>query len=62
MAGRRHPLAGALRPFRKVVAGLPRPRWDYDVRAHPDFTRIRAELWSALRGDLIAGNVDGAPS
>jgi len=32
---------------------LPRPRWNYDVRGHPDFAAIRAELWESLRGDLL---------
>jgi len=37
-----------------VPVDLPRPRWEYDVRAHPDFTKVRGELWSALRGDLVS--------
>jgi len=45
-----------------VHVGLPRPRWEYDVRAHPDFAPIRAELWNALRGDLLAGQAGQAVS
>lgn len=32
---------------------LPRPRWEYDVRALDEFVRIRAELWEELRRDLV---------
>jgi NitT/TauT family transport system ATP-binding protein len=46
---------GPGRVRRLVPVDLPRPRWEYDVRAHPDFAQIRAELWAALRGDLLAG-------
>ena len=31
---------------------LPRPRWDYDVRARPDYLAIRKHLWSRLR-DMV---------
>lgn len=34
---------------------LPRPRWEYDVRAEPRFAEIRSQLWQALRGDLLSG-------
>ncbi|MBF8193652.1 ABC transporter ATP-binding protein [Nonomuraea sp. K274] len=36
-----------------IPVDLPRPRWDYDVRAHRDFTDIRSQLWGMLRDDLI---------
>ena len=28
---------------------LPHPRWSYDVRAHPEFIRLRAELWRRVK-------------
>jgi NitT/TauT family transport system ATP-binding protein len=28
---------------------LPRPRWEYDVRAEPEFIDTRAHLWSRIR-------------
>jgi NitT/TauT family transport system ATP-binding protein len=28
---------------------LPHPRWSYDVRAHPDFLSLRAELWRRIK-------------
>jgi ABC-type nitrate/sulfonate/bicarbonate transport system ATPase subunit len=31
---------------------LPRPRWDYDVRAEKNFTAVRQEIWQMLREDL----------
>jgi ABC-type nitrate/sulfonate/bicarbonate transport system ATPase subunit len=39
---------------RVVDVDLPRPRWDYDVRAHPAFTAARNEIWHLLRDDLRA--------
>lgn len=36
-----------------IPADLPRPRVDYDVRAHEEFIRVRAHLWHELRNDLI---------
>ncbi len=45
---------------RKLVSvDLPRPRWGYDVRAHEQFAPLRAELWQALRGDLLQGSAAG---
>ena len=29
---------------------LPRPRWDYDFRARPEFLESRAHLWERIRG------------
>ena len=37
---------------RVVDVDLPRPRWEYDVRAHPTFAAVRHEIWQLLRGDL----------
>jgi NitT/TauT family transport system ATP-binding protein len=28
---------------------LPRPRWDYDVRARPEFAELRGLLWDRIR-------------
>lgn len=37
----------------KVVdVNLPRPRWEYDVRAQPGFAKARQEIWQLLREDL----------
>lgn len=44
---------GPGRVRRLVDVDLPRPRTDYDVRGNAEFVRIRRELWSALRGDLL---------
>jgi NitT/TauT family transport system ATP-binding protein len=33
---------------------LPRPRWDYDVRARPEFTELRALLWERVRSMVNA--------
>ena len=43
---------GPGRVRRVVDVDLPRPRWDYDVRAHPEFAAIRNEIWQLLRDDL----------
>ena len=32
---------------------LPRPRWDYDVRARPEFTALRALLWERIRAMVV---------
>ena len=29
---------------------LPRPRWDYELRAMPEFIETRAHLWHRIRG------------
>lgn len=36
-----------------VPVDLPRPRWKQDVRGLPEFPRVRAEIWSQLRQDLL---------
>jgi ABC-type nitrate/sulfonate/bicarbonate transport system ATPase subunit len=36
-----------------IDVDLPRPRFDYDVRAHPEFARVRGHLWHELRRDLV---------
>ncbi len=32
---------------------LPRPRFDYDVRAQEEFAKVRGHLWHELRNDLV---------
>jgi NitT/TauT family transport system ATP-binding protein len=32
---------------------LPRPRWDYDVRARSEFTELRALLWERIRAMVV---------
>ena len=32
---------------------LPHPRFDYDVRAHENFAKVRGHLWHQLRNDLV---------
>jgi NitT/TauT family transport system ATP-binding protein len=34
---------------RELTIGLPRPRTSQDVRAHPDYPRLRKILWDALQ-------------
>jgi len=36
-----------------ISVDLPRPRSDYDVRAHKTFADVRGHLWSELRKDLV---------
>jgi NitT/TauT family transport system ATP-binding protein len=33
---------------------LPRPRWDYDVRARPEFIELRTLLWHRIRDMVIS--------
>jgi NitT/TauT family transport system ATP-binding protein len=35
-----------------VEVDLPRPRWDYDVRAHPKYPVIRRHVWDLLRSQI----------
>ncbi len=43
-----------------VDVPLPRPRWEYDVRAHPEFATVRNQIWRLLRGDLEAQRQEAA--
>lgn len=43
---------------RVVEVDLERPRWEYDVRARPEFADARQEIWQLLRGDLQAQNAE----
>ncbi|HSR54681.1 MAG TPA: ABC transporter ATP-binding protein [Alphaproteobacteria bacterium] len=36
-----------------IPVDLPRPRTDYDVRAHKNFAEVRGHLWAELRKDLM---------
>lgn len=38
---------------------LPRPR-DYEMRLSPEFNEIKAEIWSALKEELMAKNTNGS--
>jgi ABC-type nitrate/sulfonate/bicarbonate transport system ATPase subunit len=39
---------------REVIdVDLPRPRFDYDVRGHENFIKVRSHLWHELRNDLV---------
>lgn len=31
---------------------LPRPRWEYDARAHANFAEVRHEIWEMLKSDI----------
>jgi NitT/TauT family transport system ATP-binding protein len=43
---------------RVVDVALERPRWEYDVRARPEFAAARSQIWELLRGDLAAQNAE----
>ena len=43
----------------ELVVDLPRPRWEYDLRAHPRFAEIRHEVWDLIRQDSIGGAPPG---
>jgi NitT/TauT family transport system ATP-binding protein len=36
------------RVLREFTVDLPRPRWEYDVRAHPLYAELRHAIWSLL--------------
>lgn len=40
------------RVIEEIEVGLPRPRWQYDIRATPRFVELRSYLWTAIR-DLV---------
>jgi NitT/TauT family transport system ATP-binding protein len=40
--------------IREVVpVDLPRPRYDYDVKSHPEFVRLREHVWNLLKGEAL---------
>ena len=43
----------------ELVVDLPRPRWEYDLRAHPRFAEIRHEVWDLIRQDRIGDAPSG---
>ena len=38
----------------ELIVDLPRPRWEYDLRAHPRFAEIRATVWDLIRQDTVS--------
>ncbi|MQA80080.1 MAG: ATP-binding cassette domain-containing protein [Streptosporangiales bacterium] len=53
MADRVLVLTGAPgRVFEIVDVDLPRPRWEYDVHAHPRYAAIRRTVWDLLRSQI----------
>jgi len=32
---------------------LPRPRFDYDIKAHPDYAPLREHVWELLKGEAL---------
>ncbi len=36
-----------------IPVNLPRPRWDYDVRANPEFIRLRSHLWERIKTMVV---------
>jgi NitT/TauT family transport system ATP-binding protein len=43
-----------------IDVDLPRPRLDYDVRAHVNFAKVRGHLWNELRNDLVEQRAEEA--
>jgi len=37
------------RVIEEIEVGLPRPRWQYDIRSTPRFVELRSYLWNAIR-------------
>lgn len=42
-----------------LAVPLPRPRWEYDLRARPEFAEMRAHLWAEIRR-MVAGQPEFA--
>ena len=38
----------------ELIVDMPRPRWVYDLRAHPRFAEIRATVWDLIRQDTVS--------
>ena len=38
----------------ELIVDMPRPRWEYDLRAHPRFAEIRATVWDLIRQDTVS--------
>ena len=46
-----------------VPVNLARPRWDYDVKAEPEFIRIREHIWELLKDEaFVHAHGDGVPA
>jgi NitT/TauT family transport system ATP-binding protein len=41
-----------------VDVGLPKPRYDFDVRSSPEFLELRARIWNALRDEILEASHD----
>ncbi len=39
----------------EIDVPLPRPRWKYDARSHPDFIKLRAYLWGRVK-EMVASS------
>ena len=42
-----------------IRINLPRPR-DYEMRLSAEFNEVKAEIWSALKEELMVKNTDGS--
>ena len=38
----------------RLTVDLPHPRWEYDVRATPEFVRLRHHLWERIKAMVAA--------
>lgn len=43
-----------------VPVTLPRPRRDYDVKAHPDYIELREHVWGLLRDEALGAKKESA--
>ncbi len=43
------------RPIGEFIVGLPRPRDVAEVRAHPHFVELHAQIWKVLREEVLKG-------
>ena len=39
----------------RLTVDLPHPRWEYDVRATPEFLRLRRHLWARIK-EMVAAD------
>ncbi len=42
-----------------IPVPLPRPRWEYDVKAHPEFVPLRERAWGLLQREVQANAASG---
>jgi NitT/TauT family transport system ATP-binding protein len=45
------------RILREFRVKMPRPRWEYDIRAHPDYADLRREIWELLEEQIKKAQV-----